>query len=244
MTTTTGIPPVRRSPLARAIGSALSAAFGLLQRVRHPRPIHSRGVVLSGEMRWIPDAAPSGIAFIDDAPGSPVRVVARVSRSLGLPAPLPDIIGLALRIDVDGTACDLELASTGWNVPGRFLLLPHRRPERARLGTLLPYRGPRGPVVLTARTRRGRPPATDPRELPGHDDSAWTLTVAHVTPAGPWHPFAVLELRRDADQDDHGLRFDTVRRPIPGARAYRWVSALRQPSYERVQPAEGAARTP
>lgn len=244
MTTTTGIPPVRPSPIARAIGSALSATFGLLQRVRHPRPIHSRGVVLSGQMRWIADAAPSGVAFIDDAPPGAVRVVARVSRSLGLPAPLPDIIGLALRIDVDGTACDLELASTGWNVPGRFLLLPHRRPERARLGTFLPYRGRRGAVVLIARTRSGRPPASDPRDLPGHEGAVWTLTLAHAAPAGPWHPFATLELRRDSDQDDRGLRFDAVRRPIPGARVHPWVRALRQPSYVRVQGATGDLRMP
>ncbi|MFF7684260.1 hypothetical protein ACFZA2_16040 [Microbacterium sp. NPDC007973] len=248
MTTTTGIPSVRRSPLARAIGSALSAAFGLLQRVRHPRPIHSRGVVLSGEMRWIPDAAPSGIAFIDDAPGSPVRVVARVSRSLGLPAPLPDIIGLALRIDVDGTACDLELASTGWNVPGRFLLLPHRRPERARLGTLLPYRSPRGAVLLIARTGAGRPAATEPRLLDAargaSRSSSWILTLGHATPTGPWHPFAHLHLRLDPDQDGRGLRFDAVRRPIPGARSYAWVRAARQPSYARVQPGGVAVRMP
>lgn len=225
-------------------------AFGVAERLRHPRPIHSRGVVLSGEMRWIPDAAPSGIAFVDDAPRGPVRVVARVSRSLGLPAPLPDVIGLALRVDTaawdpDGEGvADIELASTGWNVPGRFMLLPHRRPERARLGTLLPYRGRRGAVVLIARTRSGRPPASDPRELPRHEGAVWALTLAHAAPAGRWHPFAVVELRLDADPDDRGLRFDAVRRPSPGARVHAWVRALRQPSYVRVQEAADDVRRP
>lgn len=250
VTSPTGIPPLRRSPFARPVGSALAAAFGLAQLLRHPRPIHSRGVVLSGEMRWIPDAAPSGVAFIDDAPSGPVRVVARVSRSLGLPAPLPDVIGLALRVDTgtwgpggEGVA-DIELASTGWNVPGRFALLPHRRPERARLGTLLPYRGRRGPVILIARTRSGHPAASDPRELPGREGAVWTLTLAHAAPAGRWHPFAVVELCLHPDQDDRRLRFDAVRRPIPGTRVYPWARALRQPSYVRVQEATDDLRMP
>lgn len=254
MTSPLGIPPVRRSPLARPVGSALAAAFALAQRLRHPRPIHSRGVVLRGEFRRLPDATSAGIAFIDDAPTGPVPVVARVSRSLGLPAPWPDIVGLAFRVDTaawdrggpasaDGVA-DVELASTGWNVPARFGLLPHRRPERARLGTLLPYRGGRGPVLLIARTASGRPPATDPRELADAPDTPWILTLGHATPAGAWHPFARLDLRLDPDQDARGLRFDAVRRPIPGAGSYAWVRAARQPSYVRVQRDDIALRRP
>jgi hypothetical protein len=246
-----GIPPLPRSPIARSIGGILDAAFALGQRIRHPRPIHSRGAVFRGELRWIPDATTAGIAFIDAAPAAPVPVVARVSRSLGLPAPLPDIVGLALRFDTApwsggaaSGAADIELASTGWNVPARFALLPHRRVERARLGTLLPYRGERGAVLLVARTRSGRPSATDPREVPGARDTPWVLMLGHATPRGPWHPFALLELRLDADQDDRGLRFDAVRRPVPGSRAYAWVRAARQPSYVRVQPSDGNLRMP
>ncbi|MEV8240025.1 hypothetical protein AB0O90_07315 [Microbacterium testaceum] len=277
MTVTTAPPPLHRSPVARTLGALLATGFGVLQRLRTPRPIHSRGVVLRGEMRWIPDAEPAGVAFIDDAPPGPVPVVARVSRSLGLPAPLPDIIGLALRVDLAGwdrgtagtrrgepagrqrgaspptngetatgspAVADVELASAGWNVPARFALRPHRRAEHARLGSLLPFQGARGAVLLVARTASGRPPATDPRALDGADDTPWVLTLGHATPAGPWHPFARLVLRLDPDQDDRGLRFDAVRRPIPGARWPAWVRAARQPSYARVQPVDAEIRTP
>ncbi|MDQ1075655.1 MULTISPECIES: hypothetical protein [Microbacterium] len=276
MTEPTGIPPLHHSPVARTLGGLLASGFVLLQGLRPPRPIHSRGVVLRGEMRWIPDAESAGVTFIDDAPPGPVPVIARVSRSLGLPAPLPDIIGLAVRVDLAewdrGTAgtlrgeapgrqpgaaspmndktgpaspvADVELASAGWNVPARFALRPHRRAEHARLGSLLPFQGARGAVLLVARTASGRPPATDPRELDGADDTPWVLTLGHATPAGPWHPFARLVLRLDPDQDDHGLRFDAVRRPIPGARWPAWVRAARQPSYARVQPLDAEIRTP
>lgn len=276
MTESTGIPPLLESPLARAIGAVLAGSFAAVQRLRPPRPIHSRGVVLRGEMRGIPDAEPAGVTFIDEATTGPVPVVARVSRSLGLPAPLPDIIGLAVRVDLAGwergtagtmrdetarrqrraasppngetarasPVADIELASSGWNVPARFLLLPHRRAERTRLGSLLPFRGTRGAVLLVARTAWGRPPATDPRELDEADDTPWVLTLGHATPWGPWHPFARLVLHLDPEQDDRGLRFDAVRRPIPGARWPAWVRAARQPSYARVQPDDAEIRTP
>ncbi|KSU52065.1 hypothetical protein [Microbacterium enclense] len=240
----TGITSPTRAPVARAAGSALARAFTVAQRLRNPRPIHSRGVVLGGEMRWLQGARPAGLAFVDDAPTRPVPVVARLSRSIGLPAPLPDVIGLAVRFEVAGRPADIEFASTGWNVPLRFTLLAHRRAERARLGILLPYRGDRGPVLLIARTRSGQPPATDPRELPTRDTAPWVLTLGHATAWGPWHPFAELEVRLDPDQADEGLRFDAIRHPVPGARTYAWVRAARQPSYVRVQPDDAPIRMP
>ena len=244
MTSGTGIPRLSHAPVARAIGAVLSGAFAVGQRLRHPRPIHPRRVVLSGQVRWIPDAEPSGIAWIDRGPGEPVPVVARVSRSIGLPAPLPDIFGLALRVEANGAPADIELASTGWTVPARFALLLHRRAESARFGSLFPYRGTRGPVLVGARTRSGRPAATDPRELGAEDDRTWSLTLGHATALGAWHPFAVVDLRADGDQDDTGLRFDAVQRPLPGSRAYAWVRAARQPSYARVQPTDADVRMP
>ncbi|WP_396643829.1 hypothetical protein [Microbacterium sp.] len=245
MTPATGIPRPSRAPIARTIGTGLELAFALAQSLRRPRPIHSRGVVLRGEVRWIPDAVPAGISWIDDAPADTRAVLARVSRSLGLPDPLPDILGLALRVDTDDGVADVELASTGWRVPQRFALLPHRRAERARFGILLPYRGDRGPVLMGARTVSGRPPATDPRALTGADiATTWTLELCHAVPWGSWHPFALIDLRLDPDPDDRGLRFDAVRRPLPGARAYAWVRAARQPSYVRVQAPAPPLRRP
>ena len=241
----TGVPRPSRAPFARALGALLDGAFAAIRLARAPRPIHSRGVVFEGRIRWIPGAAPAGVSWIDDAPPHGVPVVARLSRSIGLPAPLPDVVGLALRVTHDGRPVDIELASTGWSIPARFTLMPHRRAERARFGTLLPYRGPRSAVLLGARTRSGRPGATDPRRLSlatattPDDGVEWTLTLGHASALGAWHPFAVAELTVSPDQDDAGLRFDAVRRPLPGTRAYAWVRAARQPSYERVQ-AEGA----
>jgi hypothetical protein len=222
--------------LSGVAGAALRGLFSLMLLVRRPRPIHSRGVVLEGGLTWIGGTVESGIRWIDDAPPSPVPVVARLSRSVGLPPALPDIIGLALRCEADGRPVDVELATTGIGVPSRFFLLPHRSPSRGTYGSLLPYRSTRGPVLLCARGVSGRMlPAGVDEIADALRAEPWTIRLYFATPTGKWHPFAQVDLRTAAQQDDRDLRFDAVRHPLPGAGTYRWVERLRQPSYLRVQ---------
>ena len=222
--------------IADLLGLLLRAVFRLILLVRRPRPIHTRGHVLDGEITWMPGAALSGIPWIDEPPATPVPVVARLSRGVGLPAPLPDLIGLAMRIVVDGRPADVELASTGIGVPGRFLLVPHRFPFRAWFGSLLPYRSERGPVLLAARAVGGGsfPSGGDALDA-ALARAGCRLRMYHATPAGKWHPFAEVSLRLSASQDDRGLRFDSFRHTIPGAGTYAWARSLRQPSYRLAQ---------
>ncbi|MDQ1217191.1 hypothetical protein [Microbacterium arborescens] len=232
-----------RAPLARVAGMLLRGLFAALLVLRRPRPIHVRGTLFSGTLRWVGPERRSGISWIDDPPAAgETPVVARLSRSLGLPDALPDIFGLALRVTADpespeAGAADIEFASTGRGVPLRYALLPLRRPESARFGALLPYRGRRGPVLLSATTVDGGPDAAD-----------WRLMLSFASPLGPWRPFALIRLTRAAWPGAQP-RFDAGRRVLPGARVYPWVRALRQPSYDRVQrrglsPADDASSTP
>lgn len=234
------------TPFAHLVGRALRALFAGLLLLRRPRPIHVRGRVLKGHITWLPGAEPSGIAWVDDAPPAPVAVVARLSRSVGLPWVLADVIGLAMRIDDGGRSADVELASTGRGVPGRFLLSVHRSASRAWFGTLFPYRTSRGPVLLGARqVSAGTLPARDDLLDAVLTRVGWRLRLYHATPTGLWHPFADVSLRMRAGEDDAahdggarddaGLRFDSVRNALPGAGTYPWVRALRQPSYHLVQ---------
>jgi hypothetical protein len=161
-----------------------------------------------------------------------------VSRSIGLPSALPDVIGLALRLEVDGRPADIELASTGFGVPLRFALMLHRSPSRARLGTLLPYRGEAGPRLLCARTLAPRSLPAGVRALDtALTQEPWRLRLFFASPGGKWHPFADVTLRAGADRPSDDMRFDAVRHPLPGAGTYPWVRALRQPSYELAQDA-------
>lgn len=228
-----------RPVVSPVVGRVLEGFFGAVLRVRRPKPIHAHGVALRGTVTWPPRRHASGVAWVDAPPDVPVHVVGRVSRSLGLPPPLPDVVGLALRIGGPGGAdqpADLELASTGFGVPSRFWLAPHRSPSRARLGTLFPVRGVHGPVLLCARTVK-------PRDLPvGLDELAdrlerepWRLLLYWAPPGGRWRAFADLELAHDPGPRDVQLRFDTVEHPLPGAGSYDWVVAVRQPSYRRAR---------
>lgn len=239
------------SPL---VGAGLRGVFGLLLLARRPKPIHSRGVMLEGTVTWRTRRGPrtSGIGWIDDAPDAPVAVLARTSRSIGLPAPLPDVVGLALRLLVPGAGvADVELASTGFGVPSRFWLVPHRSPSRAHLGTLFPYRGVHGPVLLCARTIAPRDLPVPLADLAARlEREPWRLTLYWATPLGRWHPFADVELARRTGPRDRVVRFDAVEHPLPGAGTYAWAAAVRQPSYRiarrgarAVSRAEGGTRT-
>jgi hypothetical protein len=224
------------SPAAVA-GRLLAEIFAQLQRLRHPRPIHPHGVALEGSIRFLTGTAPTGLVFLDSPPAAEIAVSARVSRSLGVPSPLPDVIGLALRLATPAGGGDVVLASTGFGVPSRFWLALQRSPSRARFTTLFPYRSTRGPVLLAART-------IEPEDLPtGLSDLAaalerttWRLRLYSATPSGRWHPFAVLELGRPVGSPlDTSDRYDPVSNPLPGSDWYPWARQVREPSYSTIQ---------
>ncbi|MCU1546817.1 MAG: hypothetical protein JWP30_1917, partial [Homoserinimonas sp.] len=213
-----------RVSLSSLLGTALEGVFAAILLVRRPRPIHPHGVVLGGIIRWLPHAAPSGVAWIDCPVAEGLVVTARASRSIGLPPPLPDIIGLSFQFSAAHGVADIELASTGFGVPSRFWLAPQRSPSRAHLSTLFPYRSLHGPVLIGART-------VSPVTLPVHIDELaialehleWKLRLFHATPTGKWRPFAEMTLRREPGSVDTDLRFNAVRNCIPGAESYEWA---------------------
>lgn len=223
--------------LAEVTGTALRGFFSLLGRIRHPRPIHPHGLVMTGQATWIRDAAPSGIGWIDDVRGKPVEVTARLSRGVGLPDALPDVLGLALRFHADDARhADVLLASTGIGFPFRFALVPRRSATGATFGSLLPYRSPRGPVLICARSVPSRVLPADLRGLRRSlQEQPWQVQLYHASPAGKWRPFAEVLLRPAVEPDSAELRFDPVGHPLPGSTTYPWVRRLREPSYAAAQ---------
>jgi hypothetical protein len=105
-----------------AVRSALAATFGTAARLRRGRPFHPSGLIFDAHLRL--HGAPNrwGAAFLDQR--IDLRGVARLSRSIGVPAPLPDILGLAFRWQDDDATADLLLATTGRTTLGRRLLRP------------------------------------------------------------------------------------------------------------------------
>ncbi|MEU0404789.1 hypothetical protein ABZ318_32150 [Streptomyces sp. NPDC006197] len=84
-----------------------------IARRRGSRPaLHPRGMVLTGRLTVPGRPPPWGVPWRLDRPGS-YRVTARWSRAAGLPYPLPDGLGLTLRVeDTEGPGRPLELLPT------------------------------------------------------------------------------------------------------------------------------------
>ena len=220
-----------RASLSGAVGTAFAAAFKALKLLRPDRPIHPAGVALRGTVDRKPGDTASGIQWIDSPGSNPVS--ARLSRSIGLPAGWPDILGLAFRITTETGPADVLLASTPMSWPGRLLLTAHRDAGSTTFTSLMPYQGAKGPVLLAVRSEPAgrRLPATPEAFRRALGAGSWTLVLYHARPTGPWNRAGTLSLSLDPDKSDTATRFDPVLRTLPGARTYRWASRLRRPSY-------------
>lgn len=122
----------------RLLGTAAAAGFGSLARARHDRALHPEGVVWAATTRFVPTVA--GAPALSRA--GEIDSLLRLSRAIGLPTALPDILGLALRLhDLHGPGRpqDLLLASSP-APPMHAMLAPARSFERAWFTSLLPYR--------------------------------------------------------------------------------------------------------
>jgi len=198
---------------ATAGGRLLRTATGLVAARPAAKPLHPRGSVVRGILRRSGSERRTGAAWLD-RPGDD-EVLLRRSRAVGLPGPLPDIHGVAIRVPTEDGYGDLLFATTGLGRLSRFVLTPSRTPHGRPMTTLLPYRTPSGPVLLSATFR---------------DEDR--LTLAWSLRTGDWQPFAELTLAGDpVEGPDARVSFDPVRNVLPGLDAYAWVSRLREPSY-------------
>lgn len=201
----------------------MSVVFGTVARLRAAdKPLHPRGTLVSGSAIRKGLDAPVGVAWIDQ-PGTDT-VTVRLSRSVGLPPPLPDVHGLALRIPLADGHADLLLATTGQGRIGRFVLRPSIERSARAYTTLLPYRTPSGPLLVAA--------------FPADSDGvAFDLACASLQ--GSWRPFAHLEVGADR-YEDPTISFDPVLNTLPGLDPYDWVASLRAGSYVAARRARGA----
>ena len=216
--------------LPSAAGSMLGVAFGAAAVLRRSKPLHPKGTVWDAVLYRTGTAGQWGSAWLDQ-PGED-RGLARLSRAVGVPAPVPDILGLALMFgDAEGPRHDLLLASTGLRRITRFVLLPRQNPARTTYTCLFPYAARRGPVVLAAapimppQSTTPSPPRSDPA-------SRLTFRMLAASPGGRWQPFGRLELAARADDGpDLPLRFDPIVNPLPDLGYYPALRRLREPAY-------------
>jgi len=214
--TATDPPAPPRGPVHRVldatVGRLVGPPFGVASFVRRARVFHPRGRTFEVTVQIAGDPVGEGTVLGRRATHTG-RV--RLSRGAGVPEPLPDLLGLALRLDLPGGPQDLLLISSRPAPGARQLLVPARDYGGALYSSISLFRVGGRSVVLGARPARD----TAHGPLERLDDVAaaaqrglrFDLLVA--TPLGPWETVGSVELR-GVVPDDRGerLRFSPYHR--------------------------------
>ena len=221
--------------LARGAGRVVAVPLGAIARWRGGKPMHPRGAVFDAVLERRGSSDAWGVPWLDASASD--RAVVRLSRGAGLPASLPDLLGLAVRLPGPAPV-DLLLSSTG---RGRLTrLLPVlRRDTAAFYCSIMGYRSDAGSIRFAALPEADGV-SSEPGELAAdvsRHDLRFTLAAARGT--GPWRPFGHLVLTGPVPGLDPDVRFDAVQNPPPGLVPDGPMARFRAPAYARAR----AART-
>ena len=195
MTAPPSSPVERVADAAGGPGSAV--AFGALSALRRRRIFHPTGTAYSATVDIDP-ADQLGVPLFDERARR--RAIIRLSRGAGVPAPLPDVLGLAVRIlDAHGAGDDQDLlmVSSG-TAPGlRHALLPARKYGDAFYSSILPLRVAGRAVLVGAQATRSE------------EESPSIFDLVCASPLGPWQPLGRIEVGlRLPDQQAEALQFN------------------------------------
>lgn len=212
------------------VSDLVARPFGWGSGLRGRRFFHPAGVLAAGSVERV---APGD----DGLPIPSTKVIARISKAVGTPGPLPDLIGLALRIPPSNPGAslwDILLVSAGSGVLTRAALL---RPATAWSGqtltSLMPFRYRNHFWWLRARINDGVGGiglSLDDvrRRIPGGIEVA----LDQACGTGDFEPVARLTLSTVIDTDE--VSFDPVLNTAPGLGLYPgWLADLRARAYQR-----------
>jgi len=173
---------------------------GAVARLRSGPAIHAVGTSYAAELDVVGagDGQELGLDLLDRRGRRPA--LARLSRGAGFPSALPDVLGLAIRLETDHGPQDLLLDSC-WSGPlGRHLVRPGRSASDGVYGSLLAYRVDRQLIHLAA-------VGDKPQARTSHDEASgrsFRLLVAKPYERR-WRTWATLRLLEPVDRP--ALRF-------------------------------------
>lgn len=190
------------------IRKAVAGAFEVASAIRRKKVFHPHGVVHEAAVT-VTDALL--------APPGEHRAIVRLSRGIGLRRPLPDILGMAIRIldaHGDGRHQDLLLVTSADLPVARFALLPAIDFDGHAYSSVLPYETPEGLRLIGGRLDVGRA----------------QITIA--SPAGRSRRLATVELGERYSGPEP--RFDPANTG-PGLRPAGFLNRLREYAYSASQ---------
>lgn len=209
----TGAPlPARLA--ADATGLAIAAGLAGVALVRRAKPVHPHGVTYRARLS-VPGApgAPAASALL--ATPAEHDAIVRFSRSIGVPRPLPDLLGMSIRvIDAYGAGRhqDFLLVTAGARPLLHHLLLPARDVQQRPYSSAFPYGAGDRRFVVGA-----LPDAPSPRP-PGDDEfhrleraaatGRLTFGLAVAALRGPFDRVATLQIQEPLADTLESLRFN------------------------------------
>jgi hypothetical protein len=219
--------------LPRTAGRFVATPLGAIARLRGGKPMHPRGTVFDAVLERTADPG-LDVPWLAAPGGEPALV--RLSRGAGLPAPLPDLLGVAVRLPADGQPIDLLLTTTG---RGRITrLVPMlRRDASAFHSSIMGYRSAAGSIRFAAVGEEDESPSDPDEQARKAAGSRLRYTLLAARGLGPWRPFGRLILRAPVPERDPDVRFDAVQHPPPGLVPDGPMARFRAPAYARARAA-------
>ncbi len=235
--------PTDRNPAFRVVDTLTAAAMEVGSAVRSARVFHPTGIGFRATVTIRPSGAGFGVPLLDE-PGTFAGVV-RFSRGAGLPEPLPDVLGLAVRIEDahgPGQAQDLLLGSSSSLPVGRQLFVPNVGFDVGTLSSILPYSlGDGGASWFGARVSA---PSGRVTRLADVAEAAQEIRIELLVAGrlGAWQPVADVRLGERLTPEESGaLQFNVDDNTGGGIRPTGWLQALRRRAYAASQAGRGAA---
>lgn len=212
----------------KSLAGVGAAVVGVASRVRGERVIHAKGAAFSATLKVLPAAGWIGVPLASGP--SERRAVLRLSRAVGLPDAVPDVLGFAVRVfDADGAGGvqDLLLASSGTLPVLRHALTPRRDPLSTAYTSITPL------DVCGQRLLVG----ALPRNTRGRAEGSW-FDLATAPLRGDWTTFAELHIGAPlTEEESDAIGFD-VAHDAGGFRADPVLRRLRALSYPAARAPE------
>lgn len=192
------------------VEAATSTVFSALTRVRGPRVFHPHGHAFTCTLTLSDSAVVRGAGL---AAGQQFAGLVRMSRSAGLPAPLPDARGIGLRLfdfPDDGNVQDLLFVTSAPGRVARRGIVFTGGYLRRIYSSLLGYDFAGHRVILGLRPHRPACPDTTLDDLAAAVSGGQAVFALQAAPPwGPWENIGVLRLDRPLEPGaDEELAFN------------------------------------